>query len=236
MKLNFNTIITRSVGSLLSVIILSTSAISQDANILAYIDRGIKYYPKYVQKGLVKYGKASWYGKQFHGRATSNGERYNMYEMTAAHRTYAMNTILKVTNLVNKKSVKVRVNDRGPFYHSRSIDLSYGAAKKLGMVDKGVEKIKIEVLSSPKKAPVSLVTSKSSVSKKSYNVQLASFSNEENALNFKKQYAQKEKNIAILSKAKNNKKVYKVVLQFNDKESARKFIQSKKYKGCFLVS
>ena len=73
----------------------------KDINIKDYVDRGIHYYPKYVNKGLVKYGKASWYGKPFHGRLTANGERYSMYQMTAAHRTYAMNTIVKVTNLHN---------------------------------------------------------------------------------------------------------------------------------------
>ncbi|NOZ90266.1 MAG: septal ring lytic transglycosylase RlpA family protein, partial [Epsilonproteobacteria bacterium] len=135
---------------LLAVITLTISIDAQDANILAYMDRGIKYYPRYVSKGLVKIGKASWYGKQFHKRLTASGERYNMYSMTAAHRTYALNTILKVTNLENHKSVRVRVNDRGPFYRSRDIDLSYGAAKKIGLTKKGVGRVKIEVISSPK--------------------------------------------------------------------------------------
>lgn len=125
---------------------------AKDKNILAYQDRGIKYYPKYVRKGHVKIGKASWYGKPFHGRLTANGERYNMYNMTAAHRTYAMGTRLKVTNLKNRRSVIVRVNDRGPFYSSRAIDLSYGAARKLGMVKSGVSPVKIEVYSSRSKS------------------------------------------------------------------------------------
>ncbi len=73
-----------------------------------------------------------------------------MYRMTAAHRTYALNTVLKVTNLDNKKSVIVKVNDRGPFYRSRDIDLSYGAAKRIGLTDKGVGRVKIEVIRSPK--------------------------------------------------------------------------------------
>ena len=130
------------------VLSFSTSLYAKDTNILAYKDRGIKYYPKYVRKGHTNIGKASWYGKPFHGRLTANGERYNMYSMTAAHRTYAMGTRLKITNLANKRSVKVRVNDRGPFYSSRKIDLSYGAAKKLGMIKKGVGRVKIEVISS----------------------------------------------------------------------------------------
>ena len=130
------------------MLLLSSSLYALDKNILAYKDRGVKYYPKYVHKGYTKIGKASWYGKPFHGRLTANGERYNMYGMTAAHKTYALGTRLKVTNLRNRKSVIVRVNDRGPFHSTRKIDLSYGAAKKIGMIHKGVSKVKIEVLSS----------------------------------------------------------------------------------------
>lgn len=138
------------VGLLLLMTILSTFTQAKDPNILSYIDRGVKYYPKYVKRGLTKITKASWYGKPFHGRLTANGERYNMYAMTAAHKTYAMGTRLKITNLSNRKSVRVRINDRGPFYSSRSIDLSYGAARKIGLVHKGVGRVKIEVLSSKK--------------------------------------------------------------------------------------
>ena len=162
------------VKSTLVLLLLLLASVSQssakDANILAYTDRGIKYYPKYVKKGHVKIGKASWYGKPFHGRLTANGERYNMYGMTAAHRTYAMGTRLKVTNLRNKRSVRVRVNDRGPFYSSRNIDLSYGAARKLGMVHKGVGRVKIEVLSKQgkryKKSHRKSVKKRNTISKK----------------------------------------------------------------------
>ncbi len=77
--------------------------------------------------------------RRFHKKLTASGERYNMYRMTAAHRTYALNTVLKVTNLENRKSVIVKVNDRGPFYRSRDIDLSYGAAKRIGLTDKVLE-------------------------------------------------------------------------------------------------
>ena len=89
-------------------------------------------------------GKASWYGKKFQGKLTANGERYNMYAYTAAHRTYAFGTILKVTNKATGKSIKVRVNDRGPYCNARIIDLSYNAAKKLGFVKKGIATVVIE--------------------------------------------------------------------------------------------
>jgi rare lipoprotein A len=154
-------------GTLILLFLFNSTLFALDRNILAYKDRGIKYYPKYVHKGKTNIGKASWYGNPFHGRLTASGERYNMYGMTAAHKTYALGTRLKVTNLRNKKSVIVRVNDRGPFYSSRKIDLSYGAAKKIGMIHKGVSKVKIEVLSSKKgKRKSKYVKSKKKINKK----------------------------------------------------------------------
>lgn len=92
-------------------------------------------------------GTASWYGGTFHGRMTANGEIYNMYELTAAHKSLPFGSLLRVTNLSNEKKLFVRVNDRGPFIPGRILDLSYGAARKLGMVDAGVRRVKIEVLS-----------------------------------------------------------------------------------------
>jgi rare lipoprotein A len=89
-------------------------------------------------------GIASYYGKKFHGHLTSNGEIYNMYDMSAAHKTLPLPTYVKVTNLANNKSVIVRVNDRGPFHHNRIIDLSYSAAYKLDMLKTGTAKVKVE--------------------------------------------------------------------------------------------
>lgn len=96
-------------------------------------------------------GIGSWYGKKFHGRKTANGEKYNMYEYTAAHPNLPFNTIVEVTNLRNNRKVKVRINDRGPYAKRRIIDLSYLAAKKLGYVAKGVAKVKVKVLYRQKK-------------------------------------------------------------------------------------
>lgn len=87
--------------------------------------------------GEVKSGVVSWYGKGFHGRKTASGERYNMHEMTCASRHLPFGTLLEVTNPENGKQVVVRVNDRGPFLRSRVLDLSFGAAKKLGFVNSG---------------------------------------------------------------------------------------------------
>ena len=92
------------------------------------------------------YGCASYYGKPFHGRLTANGERYNMYALTAAHKLLPFNTRVKVTNLSNLKSVVVRINDRGPFIKNRIIDLSYGAAQKIGMIKQGTVTVKLQIL------------------------------------------------------------------------------------------
>ena len=95
----------------------------------------------YSEKGV-----ASWYGKPFHGRTTANGERYDMSKMTAAHRTLPFDVMVRVTNLDNGRSVKVRINDRGPFVDGRIIDLSRAAAKKLDLYRPGTGPVRIEVV------------------------------------------------------------------------------------------
>lgn len=101
----------------------------------------------------VQYGVASWYGKKFHGRTTANGETYNMYASTAAHRWAAFGTRAIVTNLSNGKQVQVRINDRGPVPRQRVLDLSYGAARRLDMVQSGVARVKIAFLSPAQDSP-----------------------------------------------------------------------------------
>tara|TARA_R110001599_G_scaffold3375_2_gene18711 strand:- start:7674 stop:8690 length:1017 start_codon:yes stop_codon:yes gene_type:complete len=96
--------------------------------------------------GYEKRGTASWYGEKFHGYATSNGEIYDMYKMSAAHRSLPLPTFARVTNLDNGRSVIVRVNDRGPFHSDREIDLSYAAAARLGFLDNGTGSVKVEAI------------------------------------------------------------------------------------------
>jgi rare lipoprotein A len=98
------------------------------------------------QPNSVEVGNASWYGKKFQGKATASGEAFDMYALTAAHKSFPFNTKVKVTNLKNNHSVVVRINDRGPFVQGRIIDLSYAAAKKLGYLNQGVTKVRIERL------------------------------------------------------------------------------------------
>lgn len=119
------------------------------ASLYPYTIKGITYYPHKVDVGEKKEVLASWYGEYFHGRKTAMGDIYNMYAYTAAHKTYPLGTTLLVTNPVNNKSLKVKINDRGPFWNDRGLDLSMGAAEYLDTKQKGVAKVIIEVLSVP---------------------------------------------------------------------------------------
>jgi rare lipoprotein A len=114
-----------------------------------YTIKGVTYYPHTVAVGETKVVKASWYGEYFHGRKTALGEIYDMYGYTAAHKTYPLGTVLRITNPKNGKSLEVRVNDRGPFWNDREIDLSMGAAEFLGTKRQGVAKVKYRVVSVP---------------------------------------------------------------------------------------
>ncbi|MBN3004007.1 rare lipoprotein A [Chromobacterium alkanivorans] len=111
---------------------------------LPYTALGMSFRPDTREKPYQATGRASWYGKQFHGRKTSSGEKYDMFAMTAAHPTLPIPSYARVTNLNNGKSVVVRVNDRGPFHKSRLMDLSYAAAYRLGFIKQGSAKIAIE--------------------------------------------------------------------------------------------
>lgn len=105
---------------------------------------GKNYTPMQDGRRYREEGEASWYGTKFHGQKTANGELYDLYGMTAAHKTLPLPTYVQVTNLANDRKVVVRVNDRGPFYSSRIIDLSYAAAKKLGFAEKGTARVLVE--------------------------------------------------------------------------------------------
>ncbi len=119
-----------------------------------YSRRGNKPYSVYGEsydvlqsgKGFVEMGRASWYGEKFHGYETSNGEPYDMYGMSGAHKTLPLPSYAKITNLENNKQVVIRINDRGPFHSDRILDLSYAAAYKLDMLGTGTTRIKLEVI------------------------------------------------------------------------------------------
>ncbi len=124
----------------------------------SYKIKGKRYYPA-ESYNLTETGTASWYGPGFHGKQTANGEIFNKHELTAAHRTLQLPSIIKVTNLGNGRSVILRVNDRGPFAHNRILDVSERAAVVLGFKDKGVAKIRLEVLADASKEVASVARS-----------------------------------------------------------------------------
>ncbi|AIG03147.1 rare lipoprotein A [Pseudomonas fluorescens] len=109
-----------------------------------YTVLGKTYFPLQESKNYVQSGTASWYGTKFHGQNTANGEVYDLYGMSAAHKTLPLPAYVRVTNLDNNRVVILRVNDRGPFYSDRIIDLSYAAAKKLGYAESGTARVKVE--------------------------------------------------------------------------------------------
>lgn len=115
--------------------------IALSISVLAFVSA---YTSVNAQSVFSQSGKASWYGQQFHGKKTASGERFNMHALTAAHRNLPLNCYVRVTNKNNGKSVVVKVNDRGPFHGNRVLDLSYGAAKKIGIADTGVGHVLIE--------------------------------------------------------------------------------------------
>ena len=115
-----------------------------------YKVHGKWYQPQSHAYGFRQKGIASWYGEKFHGRKTSNGEVYNMYGISAAHKTLPFNTVVTVRNLDNGETLDVRINDRGPFVRGRIIDLSYGAAKEIGLVGPGTARVEIEALGAVK--------------------------------------------------------------------------------------
>ncbi|MDT8310162.1 MAG: septal ring lytic transglycosylase RlpA family protein [Methylophaga sp.] len=125
---------------------------SKYGNMATYDVFGKTYYTLASSEGYVERGVASWYGNKFHGRRTSSGEPYDMYKMTAAHKTLPLPSYAEVTNLDNGRKVVVRINDRGPFHDDRLIDLSYSAATKLGITAKGTGRVEVLAINADKYA------------------------------------------------------------------------------------
>lgn len=119
---------------------------SRYGNPRSYVVHGKRYHTLPSSRGYVERGIASWYGRKFHGRRTSSGERFDMYAMTAAHKSLPLPTYVQVTNLRNGRQIVVRVNDRGPFHQNRLIDLSYAAATKLGIVGRGTGFVEVRAV------------------------------------------------------------------------------------------
>ncbi len=212
-----------------------------------YKVKGRWYYPVAVNEGDTFIGKASWYGPNFNGKLTSNGERYNMHKRTAASKTLPINTYVRVVNLNNGQETVVRINDRGPFVEGRIIDLSYQAAKEIGVIKKGVVPIKLEVVSHDDIAnryaqaqPAKIINKTKSLNAKDnrYFVQIASIYDKSKAVKLKRQYASKYKNHRsyLVAKDHKSKKIYKLLIgRFPSKEDAKNFIKGKNFKNAFVV-
>ena len=155
-------------------------------SIKPYIALGKKYYPLETAKNYKKRGVASWYGKLFHGKKTANGETYDMYSMTAAHTLLPLPSYVKVTNVENGRSVIVRVNDRGPFKHEREIDLSYAAAYKLRLIEKGSGLVEVETIDptqyTPPQATAKASPTPQTTTTPQHYVQAGAFGDENNAI------------------------------------------------------
>ena len=132
-------------------------------------------------KNYVKRGIASWYGTKFHGKKTSNGETYDMFAMTAAHKTLPIPCYARITNLQNQRSIIVRINDRGPFHDNRIIDLSYTAASKLGIIQRGTGFVEVHTLE-PGQDKTLQTTGITPLSVKNLYLQVGAFSEQANAI------------------------------------------------------
>lgn len=231
------------------------------ATLRPYSVFGVKYYPRKVEVGETMTGVASWYGPNFHGNKTSSGETYDMYDLTAAHKTWPMHTKVKVDNLENGRSIIVRINDRGPFVKQRILDLSYLAGRKLGVHKKGTARVRLTVVgvddahwpkgqggsaprivkkAEPKRALEQIRPLKRDDARESKKteqpllVQVGSFSTLERARLF-----QQEK-LAIplkyASKIEEQNGLFKVMVGgFKSEAEAREFIQKGRHDGAFLV-
>lgn len=167
---------------------------------------------RYTEPTEVQTGTASWYGEDFHGKTTSNKEVYNMYDLTAAHRTLPFDTYVIVTNLNNGKSVTVRINDRGPFVEGRIIDLSYAAANIIDAVESGVVPVKLEIIEG--KSPPQ--------GTQKFSVQLGSFVSKKNAQALKNKMKEKYKEVYVTAFKTSNQTYHRVRIRALNLEEAEK--------------
>lgn len=233
-----------------------TGSRTNDPTQVPYVIKGVTYYPIPDATGFKEKGVASWYGDYFHGRPTSNGERYDMYGMTAAHKILPMNTMLRVRNLDNGKETVVRVNDRGPFVDGRIIDLSYTAAQQLDVVGPGTSRVEIIALSqdasyssptpaaaSAPKAPQTKIQARRQPQKqpdKEYYVQVGSFSQQENALRLRKRFADAGHTAVIKQESEAAQPRYQVYVfagrEFMVAKKAEEQLLAHGYSGAYLVA
>jgi rare lipoprotein A len=182
--------------------------------------------PPVVQPPERDYVIASWYGPKFHGRPTASGEVFNMYAMTCAHKQFPFGTRLRVTNPSNNKSVIVTVNDRGPFVPGRDLDLSYAAAKKIGLIEKGVARVKIEYLGRDMRY-VKRIKYSPLLSQGPFTIQVGSFKEKSNAQRLKQGLKLNYRDVYITRAFVKGQVFYRVrVGTFKDRRSAFSFAET----------
>ncbi len=163
-------------------------------------------------------GIASWYGKEFHGRNTSNGEIYNMYALTAAHPTLPFHTLVRVTNLENGKGVELRINDRGPFVEGRVIDLSYTGARTIDLVGKGTARVSVEATLPG--------DGRGSPLEGAFVIQVGAFAEKENAERFQRDLEGKYARVHTVLWENNQRRIYRVRLgAFRSEADARRYLE-----------
>lgn len=189
-----------------------------------YTVRGQRYQIIKNVEGFKQQGQASWYGKKFHGHQTSNGEVYDMYSMTAAHKELPLPSYVKVTNKDNGKSTIVRVNDRGPFHPGRIIDLSFAAATKLDVIKTGTANVAIEVITV--KRPTEEVKIQALPQ---YQIQVASSQHQDRVETLAQDLGHK---LSVASSVNSNKEIYRVILgPFDDYALTQKTLEQVKLLG-----
>lgn len=228
---------------------INTSKGVQKATMRPYTINGKTYYPTVVSIGDKASGIASWYGPNFHGKKTSNGEIYNMYNMTAAHKTLPMNTMVRVTNLKNSKSIIVRINDRGPFVAGRVIDLSKTGAEKIDMIAAGTAPVLLEVVGFNGDINDKMASAPGSQKSKTggkvqqevfiggeFIVQIGAFRNLSGANTYKNKHSTKNYSAQIREYILDGKPIYRVFLTgFRSENEARDFIDAGHIQGAFIA-
>jgi rare lipoprotein A len=202
---------------------------------------GQRYQPLRDHKGFTQEGIASWYGKKFHGRPTSNGEIYDMYAMTAAHKTLPLGVEVRVTNRRNGKSTVVRVNDRGPFVTGRIIDLSYSAAKQLDVVEQGTAPVEIVALGYPLHQGGKLTYSAPlDYDAGSFAVQVGAFSQGDNAKRLAQSLKPRYGRAEVHFSEAEGRRLYRVRVgdfhSLNLAESAKEELRNNGFSGAFVVA
>lgn len=202
---------------------------------------GKRYAPLRDHLGFNQRGVASWYGRKFHGRKTSNGEIYNMYAMTAAHKTLPLGVYARVTNLQNGRSVVVRVNDRGPFVAGRIIDLSYAAANQLDMTDAGTAQVQVQALGF-RQNDQGKVTYRppTSYDAGSFAVQIGAFSVRDNAYRLAGQMRSRYGKAEVQAALVNGQQMYRVRVglyrSLELAEKAARDLALSNFRGSFVVA